>query len=220
MDVLPKRRRGCLFYGGIVAVVILLLSLAGLLAGWHAAKKLINSLTDPAPMPLPSVEMPAEQLEQLQRRVNDFKQAVREGSPTSPLELSADEINALIASDPTLRDWKGKIFVSIENDHPKALMSFPTDDLHLPLLKGRYLNGSATLNLSLENGTLRLAPLSVIVKGKPLPEVYMKNLRRQNLAQSLNSDPRTSSGLAKLQDISVKDGKLVIVPKASAGTPK
>jgi hypothetical protein len=81
------------------------------------------------------------------------------------------------------------------------------------VFKGRYLNGSATFNLSFSNGVLWVAPQTIIVKGRPLPEAFMQEIRKQNLAAALANEPAAVVVLQGLQDIRVKEGKLVAVPK-------
>src|SRR5690349_15447244 len=93
-----KRRPGCLFYSAILAVVILLGGYLGLLV----AKRFINQLTDPAPAQLPTAQLPETQMFQLHDRMETFSEAVRDGETTPPLEISADELNALIATDANL----------------------------------------------------------------------------------------------------------------------
>jgi hypothetical protein len=51
------------------------------------------------------------------------------------------------------------------------------------------------------------------VKDRPIPEVYMEQIRKQNLAESINNDPRAAAALDRLKEIKVQDGKLVVVPK-------
>ena len=128
------------------------------------------------------------------------------------LALSGDELNALILTDPNLRALKGQLYVSIEDNQVKGQLSVPTARVGLGVFRHRYLNGSGTFNVSLTNGTLYVSAQNLSVKGKPIPEKYMQQVRRQNLAQSFNDDPKISVGLNKLQSIEVKDGKLVIVP--------
>ena len=60
---------------------------------------------------------------------------------------------------------------------------------------------------------LSVTPQTILVKGKPLPEMYMQEIRKQNLAASLTNEPAAAAVLKGLQDIQVKEGKLVIVPK-------
>src|SRR5262249_30518452 len=143
----------------------------------------------------------------------NFQDAVRTGRPTQPLTVSSDEINAFIQTDPNLARVKGKLYVTIEGDRLKGQVSIPLDDLGLRLFKGRYLNGSGIFAVGLQNGNLVVTPDVLIVKGKPLPAVYMDKIRSQNLAENLNNNPRASVGLNHLQEIRVSDGRLVLVPK-------
>ncbi len=89
-------------------------------------------------------------------------------------------------------------------------MSIP---LHLPFVKGRYLNGAASFKASLENGVLIVTAHSIEVKGKPLPEPFMSQLRNENLAKDAYRDPKNAESLRKIESIEVKDGKLTIKPR-------
>jgi hypothetical protein len=86
----------------------------------------------------------------------------------------------------------------------------------LPVFRGRYLNGNGTFSVSLRNGALHVVPVSLTsVKGRPVPEVYMDKIRRQNLAQNMNNDARARAALDQLADIQVKENQLILVPKKS-----
>jgi hypothetical protein len=209
----PKQRRGCFFYGCLSGVVCLVAILVAFLLGLYQLKRMLNFYTDTHSVALPSVQMPAAELEQLKQRIENFQDAVRTGRPTEPLRLSADELNAMIESDPNLTRVKGKLYVSIEGDRLKGQISLPMDDLGLPIFRGRYLNGTGIFAVSLHKGELLVTPDSLIVKGKPLPGVYMDKIRSQNLAASLSSNPRASVALNHLQDVRVSEGKLILVPK-------
>ena len=70
--------------------------------------------------------MPAEQRQVLKDRVEAFRKAVEAGTPTEPLVLTSDDLNALIEENP---DLKGKIYVKIEGDEVKGQVSIPLDKL-------------------------------------------------------------------------------------------
>lgn len=208
-----KPRRGCFFYGCISGLVLLAIVLAALMIGLHYVKKMINQYTDTRPMELPTVQMSQGEIDKLKQRFNAFRQAVREQLPAQPLELTADDINALIASGPERQVLKGKFYVSMEGDQLKGEVSVPLRDVGLSMFKGRYLNGSATFNLSFRNGALSVTPQTIIVKGKALPEVYMQEIRKENLAAKSANESDAAAVLQGLDDIHVKEGKLVVVPK-------
>jgi hypothetical protein len=212
-DQPPKPRRGCFFYGCITSLVLLALVLGALLVGLHYVKKVVNQFTDSQPMELPTVQMPQDEIDKLKQRFEAFQKAVREQHPAEPLVLAADDINALIANGPGRQQLKGKFYVGLEGDQVKGEVSMPLREIGLSVFKGRYLNGSATFNLSFTNGVLSVAPQTIIVKGKPVPEVYMQEIRKQNLAANLAQEPAAAAVLQGLEEIQVRDGKLVIVPK-------
>jgi hypothetical protein len=213
-DPVPaKRRRGCLFYGCLGGTACLLAILIAFLLGLYQLKKMLNFYTDTQGVALPTVQMTAPEIEQLKQRVENFQDAVRTGRPTPPLTLSAEEINAFIQTDPNLARVKGKLYVTIEGDRLKGQISAPLDDLGLALFRGRYLNGSGIFSIALRNGDLLVTADSLVVKGRPLPGVYMDKIRSQNLAANMSNNPRASVALNHLQDIKISDGKLVLVPK-------
>lgn len=207
------RQHGCLFYGGITAVILLILLLLGVLVGLRMARKMVNQYTDPTPVTLPSVSLSAAQMDAAQTKWDAFRDGLRSGKAPAPLVLSGDEINGLIERDPDLRGLKGKVYVALQENQFKGQVSVPMDQLGLPFFHGRYLNGTGTFAISLDQGMLSIAPQEVTVKGKPLPEVYLEKLRGQNLARNLVSNPRAAATLSRLQSIEVKDGKLVITAK-------
>jgi hypothetical protein len=204
-----KRRRGCLFYGCLTSSILVLVVLAGLLLGYL---KILNSFTDTKPMPLPTVNMSDAEMAQVRQRVDAFSQDIRSGRNPNPLTLSSDELNALILTDPNLGKLKGQLYVNIEDNQVKGQLSVPTSRIGLGMFRHRYINGTGTFKVSLTNGTLYVNAQSLSVKGKPIPERYMQQVRLQNLAQGFNEDPNISVGLNKLQSIEVKDSKLIIVP--------
>jgi hypothetical protein len=185
----------------------------GALLAIRYAKGLVDQLTDTQPMPLPKVQLSDEQMDRLRDRVETFRTAVREGQSTAPLELTSDELNALIATDPDLIPLRNHLYVTIDGDRLKAQMSFPAEDLGFERFKGRYVNATGTYSVLVKNGTLDVRADSLVAKGKPLPETAMRQIRSRNLASRLNNDQRVTVGLSKLQSIEVKDGKMVIVPR-------
>lgn len=207
-----KRRRGCLFYvlcGGILILAIL----SGLLLG---SLQVLRIFTEVKPASFPPVKITATEMEQLRQRADIFRDNVRAARPTEPLSLTANEINALIANYSDLQVLKGRLYVTdLQSNQIKGLVSVPTSQVPVgafKFLKNRYVNGSATLDLSFTNGTLNLNLQKLAVKGKELPEKYMQAIHARNFAQKINNDPRLSAGLNKLQSIEIKDSKLVIVP--------
>jgi len=212
-DQTVKPRRGCFFYGCISGVVLLVMVLGALLLGLHYMKKMVNRYTDVKARELPTLQMSQAEMAQVKQRLESFQQAVREQRATKPLTLTADDINALIATGGDQQSLKGKVYVTLDGDQVKGELSVPLQDVGLSMLRGRYLNGTATFNLSFREGKLSVTPQTIQVKGEPLPEVYLREIRKQNLAFALTNDAGAAAVLKGLEEIQVKEGKLVIEPK-------
>jgi hypothetical protein len=206
-----KKRRGCLFYGFIMASVLLVFGILGVLAAMRG----FLAVTDKTPVPVPETKMSQQEIQKVRQRVDAFREAVRGHQTPSPLLLTADEINALIKSDPDLEPLKGKLYVAeMKGDEVKTQFSVSMAELGAARFKDRYFNGYATIKPTLVNGNLRLKPVSVVtLRNRPFPDRYLEIIKSLNFAKGLNRNPRVSVGLDWIQSIDVKDGKLMIVPK-------
>jgi hypothetical protein len=212
-EQINKQRRGCLFYGGIALVVLLLFILVAALVGAHMARKMLNEYTDAQPMVLPTSTLPASQADEAVSRVKAFEQAVGARRATPPLELNADQINALIATDPRYHGLKGKVWVALDGDKVKGTVSLPMTQFGMGMFRGRFLNAEVTLVVAFQNGLLQIIPDAITVKGKPLPGIYMNKIRQQEFARELTQNPGFLSAAERLQNIEIKDGKLIITTK-------
>ena len=106
----PKRR-GCLFYGCLTLIILSLVGASLLFLGYRYALKTVaqfkEQYTEATPAQIESVEVPADQLKSLQERVARFASAL-DKQQQEELVLSADDINALIGSDPSFKDARIK----------------------------------------------------------------------------------------------------------------
>ena len=120
----PRKPMGCFAKGCLILVVFgIILGIAcgvGLYWGFrnysalaHSAKWLtkINAISQ-APASIPTHETSDEKVQAAVARWRDFQSAVGEGEKTQ-IELTADDVNDLIASDPETRN---KMFASIDGN--------------------------------------------------------------------------------------------------------
>jgi len=209
----PKRR-GCLFYGCIVSLVLLVLLLiaAGTATffGYRAVENFAVQYTDTTPMPLPKAQMPPAEIERLQKRFDTFSAGVKAGKSVPPLVLTGSEINALINNSPGMAQVRDRVHFAIEGDLVKGQVSIPLDNFWMPGLKGRCLNGAGVFKVSLENGVLNVRAESLEVKGAPLPEKFMAELRKINLAEEVANNADVAAAIQKLETLQVKDGVVTI----------
>jgi hypothetical protein len=191
----------------------MLLMLGGLFLGYLSFRKMVINYTDTAPLPLPVVQISPEDIKKLHERVDDFDKALKEHRAAAPLELTGDDINALIATSSGGQSWTGKVYVTIEGEQIKGQVSVPISQIGLPIFRDRYINGSATFKVSLRDGALHVYAQDITVKGKAVPTVYMQQIRQTDLAQSSMNDPNTRSEFERYEEIKIENGKFIIIPK-------
>lgn len=207
----------CLIAGcvgcGVVALLIVVLILVGGFAFKGLVEGLVEEYTETEPVALPEVALSEGAFEEVRGRVDAFVEGVEEGAATTPLVLTADEINALIQQHPDWEDLKGKVYITMEDDEIGGEVSFPLGELGWDMFQGRYFNGTATFRISLDRGFLGVFLTSMSLKGEPVPDEVMQGFRAQNLAQDQQNNPQLRPVLDALESIEVEDGKLILTPK-------
>lgn len=217
----PRQSRNwsCCLWGCLIAFIFLiLLSIALVLIGRSSLTAIREKWTSTEPQQLPTVQIEEHALDDLVTRVDGFADRVEKRELSDALVLSQDELNALIQHHPDWEDLHDKVYVEIEGDLIKGMVNFPLTGI--PMMSGRYLHGSVTFDLSLEDGRLEVYIDNATVNGEPVPEDIMAAFRRQNLAQDiLRDNPDARAVVDQLESIRVENGSLIIVPKRqSTGT--
>src|SRR4051812_37560098 len=151
----PPRRKGlgCFARGCLIlltfAIVLAIAGFAGLYWGLHRNSALFygsywlaktRSLAQ-APTPVPEFNASDQQIQLVRERWQDFQQKTRAGQ-AAEIELSADDINALIATSEGIR---GKLFVWVDGNQLRLQVSVPIGGF---LGKsGYYFNGDVIIEL-------------------------------------------------------------------------
>ncbi|MCC6488225.1 MAG: hypothetical protein IT364_12065 [Candidatus Hydrogenedentes bacterium] len=196
---------GCL---GAIAVGVFLL-IAAFIAARMVVGGLVDEYSDETPQEIPVSTMAPEDYAALKERFDAFTQAVNQGTPVAPLELTSDDVNALIQNDPNWSDLKGHVHVALEDDLVGSTVSMPLESFGMP---GRYVNGNARFSVFLRGGQLYVHIESLEVGGKALPEAFVQGMRSENLAKEYNNDAQVQETLSKFESIDVVDGVLRFVP--------
>jgi len=207
MDQPQNQKRGCFFYGCLSLVILFAIVVVAGYLGYRSIKRTVLNYTDTSPAQIERAELPDEQQAALDQRAAAFFEALERGTNAQELVLTSAEINALIAKN---KDFAGKVFVAIDSNRVTGKISVPLPDIGPFKLKGRYLNGEATLKVSLENSVLIVTLDEVRVKGKPLPASLMAGLKSQNLAADVQRDPEVADNLQKFESIEIRDNAVIL----------
>jgi hypothetical protein len=207
------RKRGCFFYGCIALIItVLVLAVGSVLLFRYGKSKIertVAEYTDPAPVQIEKGDASPARLKAVQDRIDAFRQGLANGQPQE-LALTADELNTLLAGQLDLQDLANKVFVIIEGDQMKANISWPLPDIGPLKLKGRYLNGTATLKATVTNGKADLRIDDFQAKGKSIPSQFLDEIRKHNIADDLMRDQQAASAIRQIDNLEVKDGKVIV----------
>jgi hypothetical protein len=160
--------------------------------------------------PKTSVQLPAvtatEQEQQLARaHWYSFERAARAHTPAH-IEMTADELNALIASEPKLR---GKAFVTIEDNVGRLRVSIPLEDVRW--LRGHYINAECTVQSAVGGRPMDARITSFMVNGKPVEENALNWRGPWSFRRYIEQWTDTND----LKRFEIENGKVILETKGS-----
>ena len=200
----PQRGMGCFAKGCLILVAFFVLLGLAFIGGTYVAVRYLRAEYFPttrASLPAPP---PDEQLQQdVRARWDAFERTAHAHQPAR-IELTADDINALIASEAVLR---GKGHVSIEDNIAHLQVSVPLDELRLRWLRGHYLNAECTVQSGPGGDPEQARVTQIIVNGQPVREEV---LRWQRGPWSLRNYISNWSSEKNLERFEITNGRVIL----------
>lgn len=211
----PPRRKGLGCFGRgclILLVFIIVLAIAcfsGIFWGLHRHSALFygsywlaktRSLAE-APTPVPEFNGSAQQIQLVQEHWQEFQQKTRAGQ-SAEIELSADDINALVSAS---EDVRRKLFVSIDGDLLRLQVSVPIGQFLGR--SGYYFNGDVIIELKGSQSLDSPQFSRITVNGEQVPTDFLNwKYRSRQLREYLNEQ----GNAYELGTIQIRDGKVVL----------
>ena len=208
-----KSERGSAFLWGCAGVIGfgLFIVIAIAVGLFVTAYQIREKFTDDTSIELPRVEASESVIEATIEKADDFLSKIDEGTATSDLVLTQEELNVLIQNHPKLEDLDGVVYLIIDDDTLTGQLSIPL--YQIPGFEGRYFNGVAEFDVIMENGELEVYVLDAEINGESVPDSLMDELRRENLADdSHGSDPDLKKIEEALSSIKITDGTVILTP--------
>lgn len=204
----PPRRdtgAGCFAKGcAILSLFCLLLAAAFVVGSIYAVRHLRTNFfaTESVSLP-PNNSTPEEQQTSL-AKWKIFERSARAHAPAR-IELTADELNAIIAADPRLR---GKGFVGIEGKQGHLQVSFPIESRWL---RGRYLNAECTIEAPSTGNPDDLRIIDATINGRPVPDEFLRFRGPFTIRRYLEEWDQEND----LKSFEIEDGKVILETKGS-----
>jgi hypothetical protein len=221
------KSRGCFFYGCLTGILVFFGVVIGLYFGIRQAVRILNrDYTASAPAPVPQLQILEAEKQRIAQSIRDQADAAAKNTTPPPLTLNETELNVLLAQSPELKSYVKQIYLKPEDNTLKAQVSIPLDQFNfwkaaskrmwLPELRNRYLNGLATFDVASSNGQVTLFLKDMLVNGKSLPKTFIDKVKTENLARNASQDPKVQPALNRVQNIEVKDSKVIVHFKSPA----
>jgi hypothetical protein len=156
--------KGCLILS--IFFVVLVIAFAG---GTYMAVRYLRSEYFPRTGTQLPVAAPSEQEQQVAlEKWDTFERQARAHQPAR-IEMTQDELNALIASEPVLR---GKAHVTLDGDIARLRVTIPMGQVRW--LAGHYMNGECTVQSGTtgDPGDVRIT--NIVVNDRPIADEAMQ----------------------------------------------
>jgi hypothetical protein len=202
-----QRGLGCFAKGCLILVVfVILLALAFVAGTYFAARYLRTEYFSAHHDRLPNSQATTDEEEGVLARWDAFEKSAR-ANQAARIELSADDLNALIASEPKLH---GNAFVTIEDNTAHLQLSMPL--ARSRWLTGRYINAQCSVQSAPSAKPEDARITSIIVNGRPVGEEFLSWQYGSWSFKRYLSDWTTQTNLKTFE---ISDGKIILETNGS-----
>jgi len=206
----PERHGiGCFIKGCLILVVFFVLLGLSFVAGYYFAQKHEYFSTHHEPLPISHATV--EEENEVRARWDSFEKAAR-AKESARIELSADDLNALIASEPKLR---GNAYVTIDGNTGHVQISMPLAKGQW--FRGRYANAQCSVQSGPSGKPQDVRITSIMVNGRPVGEEVLE--WRYGRMPSFRSYLADWIGQSNLKTFELADGKVILESKGSPEDP-
>ena len=217
-----KKGRGCFFYGCLISLIMTILVIVFLFImirrGIHSA---IENFTTETPKAIPTVVVDGSVTSSAQTK---FASLIA-GNLSKEISLTGAEINALIATEPMFAPLKDRVFVGIEGNQMDIQFNVGLDTFgEIPFISylggdthGRYINGQVKGTFTLKGDEILASAAALSLNGHSAPEDVLSRVNdwlRGNRVMK-NLDEEQKAALAKIEQLTVIDGKILLQPKVA-----
>lgn len=203
----PQRGMGCFGKGCLILLAFLIFLGAAFIGGTYIAVRYLKKEYFPVTrVEIPRAPATEEEQQAVRTRWDTFEATARVQQPAR-IELTADDVNALIASKPKLR---GKVYVTIDDNTARVQISIPLNEAKW--LKGHYLNAVCTVQSAPSKDPFESRVANIVVNGHSVGEEVLK---RQYGSWSLRRYLTEATEEVNVKTFEIADNKIIIETKTT-----
>ena len=203
----PPNRHGlgCFVKGCLILIVFVICLGLSFVAGYYFAQR--HDYFSTHHEPLPTSHATVDEENEVRARWDSFEKSAR-ASESARIELSADDLNALIASEPRLR---GNAYVTIDEGTAHVQISMPV--AKAGWFRGRYVNAQCSVQSGPSRKPEDVRITSIIMNGQPVGEEVLS--WRYGAMPSFRSYVADWIGQSNLKTFEVSDGRVILESKGN-----
>ncbi len=208
-----KKGLGCVILGCVVPIILILLVVGG---GYWKITSFIGQFLSEKPMDIEVAEYTPEQITALTNRIAAFATGWEQGQQEQTLELTDEEVTALLNINEELKKGGGKIKVHFNDNKVTGQISIPLAMFNPLMFADKYLTGEAEFDVRCENGLLTVTITGLKNDKVTAPPSVIDQLKKENLAKDAYKDPENVKLLRRIKKIEIIEGKVIItsLPKS------
>lgn len=200
----PRRKpRGCLFYSGVTALVLLaVVAVTAATTAWWVRKQIYAK-------PFTPTELTSQEQKVLDAKIETLKQPEEEQPPDDKtITITEKEINALLAHNTDLGD---KAYVELGHNTIGARCNIPVEE-DAPFLGGKTIRAKLRLRVQFEDAKLVVRVADVTLAGLSLPNAWLGGVKNVDLVEEyFAGDEVLSAFVQGIEALEVMPGKLRLV---------
>ena len=217
----PDRGMGCFAKGCltliIAAVALVIIFLCG---GWFVLTRFADRFTATQPAMVEVRQPTPAEAQAAEAKWEGLRTAIRNHQETT-VEFTADDLNALIATDRDFRKARGRLRVGIADSIVSLDLSAPLDSLKWTRFRGRWFNGNIHFGMSYVDDDFLFDIKSVEANGRQIPSFIVSSDFERSFSRSFSQSFRRrsesrrdgNSWLKHIRTISVQDDKVILTTR-------
>jgi len=212
-----RRGFGCLGYGCIIAVILVVVTIGGIF--WLARSAMrgaVERFTTEQPVAVPTRAVDEAANASLKGKLDAIAAALKDPRGAGEFTLSQAEVAGAVSGTP----FNGKLLVELQNDAVAATFSFPLSamgqwDAAKPIIgdfMDRYVTGSARAQVTVTDGVAAITLDNLVLNGQFFDGDALKEASEwvTGFANSQGDDPSEQKRRARVQSVQIQSGTVVV----------
>jgi hypothetical protein len=212
-----KRGFGCLGYGCIIAVILIVVTIGGIM--WlarSAMRSAVERFTTEQSIAVPTISTDEAGRALVSRKLDDLSRIMKDPRGSGELVLSQSDLNGALYRTP----FNGKVFLELQGDDVVGTFSFPLSalgewDAARPIIGdflNRYVSGSARGKLLVSDGVAAVTFNSLVLNGQVFDGDALKEASEwvTGFTNSEGGDPQEKRERARIQSARIENGVALV----------